>query len=675
VALAQRGMTGLSGLQPTGAAPAPADRGMMMSPSQGLTFEGSIPNLNDTWLSQDLKNPSIDWSIFSPTAGLEYESLLDRNYKKRDTTLDHMSALRAFGTGKIAQFNPYTGKMQSSFDTYAPINGRVMSTSIMSGKPQNQASGRFALDPNKVNFSDANIDAAIDQLNNAALGKLQPVADWDYNQRFETNPMMRAVQGYTKPKEFDYIDPESLNRDVWNKSPVEMIRDAGIREQLFGDVAKSTGIGLDDLKGHYNKYTKAYNSLSDPVGANWQDIKRVGAAYANEILPGVRRYSGYGDDFFNKLNSSVSEGTRNQANYLDPEYFALHTITPNNSYRGKAGARSTEMIGATNPNAKATFDQFYRPTDSIAMRKGANPQGMTDPYSQTDWTDFLGAGVTSLNATAEDKAAAMRDMQIQRDRMTRKVRDGGQFNLWRESDAQPYQVMKAGEAGKWRPRNSGYTNQLNIAQNFLNKEGDGQKSFRDLGYDENEAWKSGFFFDKKEKSGLGGGLGMLAGLASFIPGPVGIAARVVSAVNSVANKDYLGAVLSGISMIPGANNPLTKVTSALSKSARIPMSLANSIVQGGMGGLGAVSKGGNFAKGALGAGVGSFASGELGNILAKKGIDPTIAGALSGAGGSVINAGLQGAKGAPLLLSAAQGAVSGYGRGRNIRDRQRRVRA
>lgn len=659
------GLTGLGGLNSVGGAPmGTAAPNTQLQPSQALKFDVPTqnPDLSATWMAQDVANPTIDWSLFSPLSSVGYDKVLDRDYKKRDPILGDISA---FSMGRVQRYNPYSGQNE----TFMPKQSGIIGKAFAVMNPDRDAvQGRFAVNPNAINFADPTIDKAIDAMNAAIYGKAQPVATWDYNNMTnDRSDIFSMAQAAMKPKETAALNMDMFNKDTWTSSPAELIRDSALRDQLFSDTAKQYGMTADELKDHYNTYAKAYDSVADPVGANWQDLKRMGATYANDLLPSIRRYSGYDDNFFNKLNNSVSEGTRNSANYLSPEYFALHTVSPNNQYRGKL--KGTELVGNTNPRLMSMFDQYYRPTTDINMRKSESPMGITLPYQQTDWRDFLGAGVTSLNATQAQKSQAQRDYERQQRLLGESVKNGGVFNLWREAGAQPYSVTKT-EGGKWRPRNSGYTNQLNIAQNFLNKEGDGSKTFQDLGYNPDDAWRSGFYFDKKKKNQFGSVLGTALGLASFIPGPVGIAARIGSAVNSVANKDYLGAALTGLSLFSGASNPLTKVTSALSKSAKIPMSLANSIVQGGIGGLGAVSRGGNFIRGAAGAGLGSFASGELGSLLSNNGLAPELAGAVSGAGGSLINSRVQGATSTPLLLSTAQGALSGYGRGSDIRKRQ-----
>jgi hypothetical protein len=369
-------------------------------------------------------------------------------------------------------------------------------------------------------------------------------------------------------------------------------------------------------------------------------------------LPGIRKYSGFGDDYFKNLEAMADPSYRNSEKYLAPEYFALHTTAKNNQYGSDRG-----MIGNTAPGTN--------------WKEGI---GTSNPYALEDWTDYLKGGKTSINATPAERAAAEQAMAAQRTLMNKPVAQGGQFNLWNETGVDPYQRIKA-KGGKWKPVNSAYTNQLNVAQNFLGPATRGKQNFKDAGYDETEAYRSGFRFDKDKKKGFGKVIGGMLGLASFIPGPVGIAARIGAAVNSAVNKDYLGAVLGGLGAM--GVNPLGAMASKLSAASGFSPSVANALVQGGVGGLGALQRKGDFLKGALGSGIGSYASGAIGNFLDTQGFSPQLAGAVSGGASAALSNAIQGGRGSPLAMGAAMGAASGYNRGSNIaarRNKQRVVR-
>jgi hypothetical protein len=646
------GMTGPGGLRPSGSvgltpAQGPAQAGL--TPAQSLAVDSAQLPVN--WLTNDMQSPTIDWGQFAALPTIDYATVLNKTYKQPQKPALSSGFGNFNGVWAPKEvYDKYSGTMVSQRPT-----GTILDFVHRNKKPAlPTAQSGFRIDPNALNFKDSSIDAAIDKLNQSVYGARSRTDDGYYRRLAgQSNGMADIALNWQErnlDKAFDNNFETSMS--AWSKSPIEMIKNQAMRDKMYADAAAGAGISVDDLKKHYGTYAKAYNSLADPVGANWQDLKKTGNTYSNDLLPGIRKYSGFGDDYFKNLESMADPSYRNSAKYLSPEYFALHTTSKNNQYGSDRG-----MIGNTAPgkNWKEGF-------------------GTSNPYALEDWTDYLKNGKTSITATPAERAIAEQAMAAQQSLLNKPVAEGGQFNLWKETGVDPYQRIKA-KGGKWKPINSAYTNKLNVAQNFLGPATRGEKNFKDAGYDETEAYRSGFRFDKDKKKGFGKVLSGALGLASFIPGPIGVAARIGSALNAAVNKDYLGAVLGGLGAM--GVNPLGGITSKLSAATGFSPSIANALVQGGVGGLSALQNKGDFLKGALGSGLGTYTTGALGQLLDSQGLSPQLAGAVSGGTGSAISNVIQGGRGSPVLVNAAMGAASGYNRGSNIaarRNRQRVVR-
>jgi hypothetical protein len=232
-------------------------------------------------------------------------------------------------------------------------------------------------------------------------------------------------------------------------------------------------------------------------------------------------------------------------------------------------------------------------------------------------------------------------------------------------------LLPKSKGGKYYWKDSPYTGQLNAAQNMLGHNTQGEKNFRDAGYDENAAFKDSMYFKKKKKKGFMGGLGKIlkpiAQIASFIP-QTAMFARMYLAADALANKNPLGAIAN----VAGAN---FGVANAAGNLAGAGTSLAGSgagyladALGGGLGanalvsgGLGAMSgaHSGNALKGGLTGGLGALTSGYAGGITDKLGKtlnNPLLAKALVGAG---MGAGL-GAMTGNAGLGALLGGASPY---------------
>ncbi len=648
-------LTAAPGLENTQAAPLAAP---------GLTAQAAPPLTRDYspaiegWLAPDMRSGSIDWSAFTPLPSIDYANLLNRQYK-------------------------ISGKGVAAKNLPPPLPGQRAGMEIFGmGLPEGAVyKDNLGLTPDALKYKDPQLAAAIDALNAKAYAQTHPeqvdissglgalnnfqMRDAPYVKRdstLDTTPVLelkRILSAPLAPKAPEGFGAYSLHPGMIKSSidpaaeTKRLLNVDSTIESLYQQTAKETGMSVEQLKDAYGRYTKAYNSLVDPVGANWQDLKATGSLYSDSLLPGIRRYSGYGDGFYNQLSSQVSEGTRNSQKYLSPEYFALHGVTED--MLGKPGT----FIGMTNPNRNG------------AILTGRKKVGIekTNPYLMQDWTDYLSDTENMLTATPDQKSAAETAMAQHTADIRSKVADGGQFRIWDEAGVNPRVTTKV-KGGKWKPKNSAYTNELNIAENYLGTNTQGEKSYKDAGFSPDTAWQSGFYFKPKQKKGfLGGGLGTILSLASFIPGPVGIGARIASAVNSIASGDILGGAMAALGAM-GGSNPIASLGSKISSATGIPLKAANMMVSGGIGGLNALSKGGNFGTGVLGSVAGNTISDFAGNTMLKAGISPEASGATAGALGSMANAAINGSKGAiPLALAGASGAMSGYGRGANLRKK------
>lgn len=351
-------------------------------------------------------------------------------------------------------------------------------------------------------------------------------------------------------------------------------------------IADKYGVSVDEVQNVFNKYNRARQDIIDPVGASWQNIKA--APFYKDLEAGIQKYTN--DGLATKIDFAGLHNI-NPTAALSPEYFALHD-----------------------------------PKDSPGR----------DPYRLTTAYDFLNNGKPWEQATPEEQAAAQAAYLHHKEQLSAPASEGGPFNYRDE-------YIRAGGPTSLKGYNfnpegyskNNYDEALNINQNYLQHATDGKMNYHDVGFDDDTATQSLFTKKKKKRGFLGGVLGPLTAIASFIPGPVGIGARVLSAANSAMSGNPLGAITSTLGFLPGVNGTgLNVIGGGAGKLAgtigsalgggNIANIAGKAITGGGLGALtGAIS--GHPLEGAI---AGAAAPAIGGTIAANTTISPAVANAL-----------------------------------------------
>jgi hypothetical protein len=655
-----------------------APQGVIAAPVQEQTVQATEQvqqnnNHADNWLKQDLDNPFIvPWGEFDVTPDFKFNLAEAYGGGKPDNPYKRVIPTGMGGTGGPT---PYMGMGQRGGSTIDHILGRPDPAEEARKAAAADAAARtaFSTAHNRINFRDKNLDAAIDALNNSA-----------------------------------YNRGNAANSYGW--APVSKMTDAAERSKMFGDVSSKYGIRLDDLQTKYGQYDKAYRTLHEPVGGNWQDLKSS-PVYKN-LLNDIRQYatdstSTWGRKgrylipgstnaaYFDRMNAMVPD-YRSNPDFLPAEYFVLHQ--PKAVLSGRGG-----------DNLSDYQKELGRLGNQGTARKGFSALPGHDPYSRQDWSDYADANKAPWQYTPKEIEDAQKAMARHNEHLySGKLETGGPFNLMKEANV----TTPRAKGGKWYWKDSPYTGQLNAAQNMLYHNTQGEKNFRDAGYDENTAVKDSMRFQKKKKKGFMGGLGKvlkpISTIASFIPGPWQLPAQLYMAASSAAEGNMLGAAASliganfggagttGNMMGTGASTG-AGISNASSLAGRAIGSLgggtlANMAVKGGLGAMSGFNsdnalKGGLTA--ALGAGVGDFkpaaikalGGGLPATTLVNAGIGAgqgaiqgdTALGAILGGMGPMVNAGLNTATGSKALSALGTGVAQGTVKQKAQLDKQKKA--
>jgi hypothetical protein len=378
--------------------------------------------------------------------------------------------------------------------------------------------------------------------------------------------------------------------------------------------------------------------------------------------------------------------------FLPAEYFVLHQPKAVLPGRGGLGASPRDL------------------GNQGLSHRGFSALPGHDPYARQDWTDYADGNKAAWQYTPDEIAKAKEAMAHHIDQLDNKLEDGGPFNLMKEANVQ----LPSSKGGKYYWKDSPYTGQLNAAENMLYHNTQGEKNFRDAGYDENAAVKDSMRFQKKKKKGFLGGLGKILGpvasIASFIPGPWQLPAQLYNVAANAAGGNMLGAAAgliganfggagtTGNMMGTGASTG-AGISNASSLAGRAIGSLgggtlANMAVKGGLGAMSGFNsdnalKGGLTA--ALGAGVGDFRTDAINKLggglpaqaLVNAGIGAgqgaiqgdAALGAILGGMGPLVNAGL-GKDGLGLSNPASAfttGAAKGVVQQKALLDKQKKA--
>jgi hypothetical protein len=337
-------------------------------------------------------------------------------------------------------------------------------------------------------------------------------------------------------------------------------------QQILQKIAEKYNVSVNDIISKDTQLQRAMNQYYDPVSANWQDV--TASPWAKDVTTGVQKWSGLkgkkdagGNTYFDNLNAQLGENPA-----LSAEYFALH-------------GRPEQMGGINRSGMKA------------------------NAYKYTGWEDFLPSGVSALNATPEQISAAASAYNAQSDLLkpwldpTKYTQDkidksgGSYFDLFK---SEKLAVPK------------GYSYAPNAALTRYNQAVNAGVNPEDLGYDASKVYKGAL---EKDSGMLGGTLGKIAQIASFIPGPIGATARVLSAMNAFSE----GNIVGGVTGMAGATGLTGQITNSLGESlmsnfpteladmaanfnmtpANFAQMLSNTAVNAGISGVNAGVNGGN----------------------------------------------------------------------------------
>lgn len=544
---------------------------MAITVNYGNGTSGALGSTN-RWTANDIAPATFDWSPFADNTLANYDQNLNYQYRQ---------------TAPEPQVNLNEGTMYASVNPkYVPISSLG---GYMSGNTDINLAGQYAaytqdlkkypkkaLDAYNFNLADPSKDAVVDYLHEAAWNAT-PKPTTQYSTQYSTTGLgvISSLVGPTGPK------------PVYNTSLATPIYNLGdsAAAPLYKEAADKFGMTPEEVKSLYGTWFQGYNTLADPVKANWQDVRASGDKSYNSVLAGIRNYQDAGlknkykaDNAatYANLNSLTPDSVKASDTYLSPEYYALHLpgiIANSNPYR------TTTASDFSTPEAYQNFIQQVKTQDQDT---------------------------------------------------------GGPFNI-----ATEYRQAggKKPRGYKWNGNNEiGYgpsTNKFNLAQNYLSDQVG--KSAVDAGYKVEDAVKG--LFRKKSTSPLGGALGIIGAVSAFVPGlqPLSIAANAASAVYQASQGNWLGAALSafGAAKSLGAFNDIFPSLGG----ARIPSSVGGNLYSSvPNAGVGAFTEGGSSFGGALGSSgaLSSFApridmvseltnGTSLGNVasLANSSVDPS----------------------------------------------------
>ena len=316
---------------------------------------------------------------------------------------------------------------------------------------------------------------------------------------------------------------------VMGLSPLEAY--GGTDEQkILQQIADKYHVDVNDIISKDAQLQRAMNQYYDPVSANWQDV--TASPWAKDVTTGVQKWSGLkgkkdadGNTYFDNLNAQLGENPA-----LSAEYFALH-------------GRPEQLGGYKTSGMKA------------------------NAYKYTGWEDFLPSGVSALNATPEQISAAANAYNAQSDLLkpwlspTNYTQD--QID---KSGGSYYDLFKSQKLAV--PK--GYSYAPNAALTRYNQAVNAGVNPEDLGYDASKVYKGAL---EKDSGFLGGTLGKIAQIASFVPGPIGATARVLSAMNAFSE----GNIVGGVTGMAGATGLTGQITNSLGESlmSNFPTELAD----------------------------------------------------------------------------------------------------
>lgn len=164
--------------------------------------------------------------------------------------------------------------------------------------------------------------------------------------------------------------------------------------------------------------------------------------------------------------------------------------------------------------------------------------------------------------------------------------------------------------------------------------------------------------DKAYDGGFGSAMQIIGTVLKFTPlAPLGYA---MSAIDALSQNNPVGAFTS----VLGGTGALGSLASSLSDATRLPSWASSGLIQGGLGGLGSLSQGGDFGKGFLGGSLGSLAGSGIGSLLGDAGAPSWAQNIGSSLGGSLVRQSAMGNKINPrsMAISSLLGGLNQYAR-------------
>lgn len=506
----------------------------------------------DTWLSPDLKYaPTVNWNDFE-VGPINWEQNLHGAYDKPQTVMQYVQPVST-GMAAYAQ----TSLPGSKDKPKVKISDGLFGMDTHAYVPTSGITGAQFIGVGPMNLGNQFRGVAPRQQ------VVAPITFKDANlQRY-----LEGIDTTVYDGAFGNINDPKAKLDHNKANIAALSGRVGTDEQIKA-MAEKYGVDITEVQNVYDRYNKARQAIIDPVGANWADIKN--SPFYQDFLAGTRGFINHTPSQAEKLKL-LQQATKGDITNTASAPAATYNLGKKVNF---------DKLNALAPNSPLNAEYFG--LHSLRDLTGRNT------YRLTDAADFGGS---------EEDYAKFKDT------LNNHYDKGGQFNYRREF------IKAGGERPKgydWRPSGmskDGYNEALNISQNFLGFGTNGEKNYKDVGYKDKRATEA-LFEKKKVKNGFLGGLKPIAAVASFIPGPWQIPARVALAMDSAASGNPIGAIASAVSFLPGANgvglNPIaagaSKFTGGLTQAFG---DLGGKAISGAtMGALqGALS--GNIGKGAF----------------------------------------------------------------------------
>lgn len=587
--------------------------------ADGVMVPTSLAGTGD-FTAGDRAPATIDWNVFSGLEGINPRGIVARYKAPNEDML-----VKQLGEEMVKEFT------SNPINTMTGLNGdnKINRVWNPASKDANQFNG-FVYQPS-IMGDIVNRQKAKQQIQNfltpgkikttgaiRALpgGNAADIAFKDTNQQGALEALANAVwEGTRTPEQlalyeknadrrqaaWDKLDEEQYAKVLRNQKKIryDAMLSSKRTPEFYADVATKLGMTPDKVASIYDQYSHALNTIYDPVGANWQDLKTL--PIYDEFLKQVKKASPVDSGTAIKLESAIPNAD------LPWQYYAWNT--------------------ANNP--EGIYSDLGNRGDMLGYNTQAN----------VGWADFLPNGKAWQNASEQEITDAKASFK--------------QFvkNSWGKKSQFDLRTAVGHSPGKyWFPDETEQSNPLrrfDIAQNFLGKESGGTKSYKDVGLDINKAYQSGWFEDKPDGGFLGGMGGFLGGALSlgslFVPGAAGVALGLAGkglGMASAIDSGNVGSFVGNLINLPGGVDAAGNLTSIGSK-------LTNSLgsTMGNVAGI----PGNVIASSGLNAGLGALSGGATG--------------AITGAAGPLIGYGTKGLTGnanMDKLLGTAANAGLGY---------------